>query len=565
MEFGEIKRLIWDGHFDEASSLIQSTSFSNSLDKDFLILILYHCQFNILKKHEFLLDILSRIDSNVSDYHKLISLLCKEYIGRIGLSQDEHNQIKKIYTSISGKLGEDWQHYFNFIQSYELHLNEKQDEALIFATRSMELAQKIDFPQGVIDTYDLISKLQNPGTDQHVDFGNTKKVLEKGFKYAGEKSRELLTLELLSSLTIYSYAWVGQYNESLSYAKRGLEISQIHNLDFWNIHFLESMVGSLLQLGKVEEAHKRNTSAFEAANRLLNTNLKQLSQNELINLVQENVPLWMQIEWLLQGAGKIAYMVNKHIKAINYFQTTLALRYARQTYYKKHSISGNPFIAIGYTIVQLVNVLVKNGRIDEVPTYIELLKELNNQNPNNHYIPSKLKLAQSILLKKSTRMKNKVEAQELLKTAISNGIPDANELNLATYHLCDLLIEEFQLYGDMEVYTEATQLLDKIVDKSKQQQNVIYQVEAIILRSQFSLIEGDYEKTVNYLDEAFELASNKQNPSLIKRVNDERSNLLSEIEKWKLINLKNLSVQEKLHKVKIQSYISKALDIIEKT
>ena len=174
-------------------------------------------------------------------------------------------------------------------------------------------------------------------------------------------------------------------------------------------------------------------------------------------------------------------------------------------------------------------------------------------------------MAEGLILKSSKKMRDKVLAQQIFKDMLSTKPTEFHTINFALYSLCDLMIEEVSVYGDEEVLIEVNELVDTIYDKAEAKNHPQFKIESKLLKSKFLLLRGDVDAAENLIYDSLKIAEEYGMDKQLERITQEEKILSNEknLKELKEISGDHLTIQEKLKKIEIQSYLKNALKIIE--
>ncbi|MFQ5978110.1 MAG: tetratricopeptide repeat protein [Candidatus Heimdallarchaeota archaeon] len=210
------------------------------------------------------------------------------------------------------------------------------------------------------------------------------------------------------------------------------------------------------------------------------------------------------------------------------------------------------------TLYQLVLVTLELELLDQAQQYLERLEIFHTREPNA-LIHFQVKLAKGLILKRSTRITLKTEAQNILKELVTEQIVDHGLTVHAILNYCDMLVAELKFSGEPEVLEELEGLFQMLIDLGHKQQAPFLVIEALLLRSKVSLIEGDMEKVDVFLEQARITAEKKGLSYLLPKIIRHQELLDSEIKKGFDFADKNVDLKERLERVELQTYIIETL------
>lgn len=149
----------------------------------------------------------------------------------------------------------------------------------------------------------------------------------------------------------------------------------------------------------------------------------------------------------------------------------------------------------------LICVTLDQCAHDQAQEYLQRLQQIHDQE-DNKILSQQYRMARGLVLKTSTRARDRVTAQELLEEVVNNEVVNHSLTVQAMLHLCELLLDEFKAYGDQAVFQDAQSLTNKINTIVEQQHSFALIVDALLLQAKFALIEGNLSQASQFLDQA---------------------------------------------------------------
>ncbi|MHA2092285.1 MAG: tetratricopeptide repeat protein, partial [Candidatus Kariarchaeaceae archaeon] len=325
------------------------------------------------------------------------------------------------------------------------------------------------------------------------------------------------------------YRTKGELDKALKYFKRGLAFFNEVGNPFY-------IALALNNIGDAYRARGELDKALEYLQRSL--------------ALKENIGNPQDIATSLDNIGIIYRAKGELNKAIDYFQRSLALE----------EVIGND-IWSSYTLFYLILIALDQQDQTRAQAYLNQLQQLHTRTPNKK-IHLRSQLAEALVLKRSKRMRDKVQAQVLLNQIVNEEVIWFEWTALATINYCDLLLFEVKSFGDPEVWAEAKTLIQQFSTKAQDQQLFPMIVEALLLRAKFATIEGELQQALKYYDQAKLTATEKNLDLLTQKIAGERRTFELEFEKWQDLIQSNASLQERLKMAHIEDYMKDMLKIV---
>ncbi|MHA2054957.1 MAG: carbon-nitrogen hydrolase family protein, partial [Candidatus Hodarchaeales archaeon] len=170
--------------------------------------------------------------------------------------------------------------------------------------------------------------------------------------------------------------------------------------------------------------------------------------------------------------------------------------------------------------------------------------------------------AQALVLKNKKRAKDKIEAQQILSEIVDQRFDYEFEFYIKV-NLCELLLDELKFYGEEDVLQEIQKLLSSISGLANNLRSITNLVILYSLEAKLALIEGDAEFSKNMLNKALSLAEDKGMDLLMTKIEYQQNYLMSQLDEWKAMLVKNSSIQEKFEHLNLKKYIENAITIVK--
>ncbi|MFX1254597.1 MAG: tetratricopeptide repeat protein [Promethearchaeota archaeon] len=250
-----------------------------------------------------------------------------------------------------------------------------------------------------------------------------------------------------------------------------------------------------------------------------------------------------EIARLLSNIGMIYTQKDQWEEALEYHQRSLALQ---------EEIGNNRDMAI--TLFQLIHMHLDKNSLDEAQHYLHRLDEINNQGENKA-ISQRLRLAKALMMKSSTRVRNKLKAAEFLEEIAEEEIIDHRLSIIALLSLCDLLLFELRISGDQEVLDELQARVTKLQEIAKRQHSHWLLAETYVLKSKLALLDLDIQGAQQFLDQAQLIAEKRGFQKLVIKILSEQASFRKQIDKWKLLSEQNASMTERSELAQLESLL----------
>lgn len=213
------------------------------------------------------------------------------------------------------------------------------------------------------------------------------------------------------------------------------------------------------------------------------------------------------------------------------------------------------------SLQHLIELLIKKNERERAKPYLDQLRLINEASDNRiHDLFYQYSLA--LYLKSSNRNRNKVDAERLFeKLIIKNDFLFEVKIKCIK-HLLELLINEFTLYHDMEVFSEITSHIDDLYNIGQTKEMYATTVEALIMKSKLQNIQGEFKSAKIFLDEAKLLAEEKGLKLLVQKTEGEQKAMTDTIKNMRKMIANNRGLVERMEALELDDYIKKVQTLI---
>ncbi len=253
-----------------------------------------------------------------------------------------------------------------------------------------------------------------------------------------------------------------------------------------------------------------------------------------------------------------------HMKSLAYFKRINNIWFIAHLYNNLgnlHCIKGECDIALKYLeealilwepyslmkdacLDSMIWVSLENGDIERAQRYFQQLENLYNENKSS---PLKVlyKFNKARILKRSSRIRDKAKAEELLKQVIENEY-HFFEIKIAAHvNLCDLLLAEFRVNNNSEVLEEVNRYIDNLLSIAEASGSYNIFCNTFILQAKLALINFDMKAARRFLTQAQKIAESHGIKRLAMKVSQEHDELIKQSKLWENLNESELPLSER--------------------
>jgi tetratricopeptide (TPR) repeat protein len=337
------------------------------------------------------------------------------------------------------------------------------------------------------------------------------------------------------------YMVMGNFNNSLNAFKKGMEVDQRLGLTFvmWSSY---NIGGSYINRGEFEKALKLNL------NRIKILEDENLDGGPVFNILPYS------------GAGDIHKYLGNYDQSLNFYQ--LALQKWKEV---PQTMLTQNYLAMHYLDLIDLHLLEQNlDQAHEIFNEFKMWNQTLEESPDAIRIRNNLLYCEALILKFSPRMVNKSQAQikfkQLLEEDVIHGAIRKIEI---IKHLCDLYIYELKSEPSEEVFNEAKLLIKHLIELASEHGLFLKLIEAYIILSKFELIESNFQKAINTLEKAKNIATEQNLTHLYQTIENEIEALNDKVQEWNSLIERNAELTERIKASKLEDYVRQALKIKE--
>jgi len=197
-----------------------------------------------------------------------------------------------------------------------------------------------------------------------------------------------------------------------------------------------------------------------------------------------------------------------------------------------------------FPLSNLIEVALEKGEFELAQQYYDRLKNLYNQKKDGTIVLL-YQFYKALMLKRSSRIRDKAKAEKLLKQVIETESLWFETIINAIVHLCDLLLAEFRLNNNSEVLDELNHYIAKLLTIAEKQHSYIVFCETFILQAKLALINFDMKAARRFLTQAQKIAESYGIKRLAMKISHEHDELLRQIKMWEKLKESETSLSER--------------------
>lgn len=193
------------------------------------------------------------------------------------------------------------------------------------------------------------------------------------------------------------------------------------------------------------------------------------------------------------------------------------------------------FFSIEGSISSLITLAAEHGDNERAQKYFHRLEYIYKQKKNKTFSID-YKFNKALILKASSRIRDKAKAEELFKELIETNTIAFDLIIKAHIHLCDILLMEYRINNDSEIFAELNHYIANLLAIAEKQRSYIVFCECFILQARLALLNFDIKPARLFLTQAQKIAESYSMKRLAMKISFEHDKLLKELDMWE--NLK---------------------------
>ena len=233
----------------------------------------------------------------------------------------------------------------------------------------------------------------------------------------------------------------------------------------------------------------------------------------------------------LNSIGGVYGIIGDYDLSLNYCEEALVL-------YEIQSMG------VEVCLDNLIDATLDKGDIERAQKYFDRLENLNNQKKNSQ-IKLFYQFNKAIMLKRSSRIRDKAKAEELFKQVIETKTVHNEVIRDSLVYLCDLLLAEFRMTNDIEVLKELNHYIAQLLTIAENLHSYRVFCETFILQAKLALLNLDVKAARRFLTQAQKIAESYGIKRLAMKISYEHDELLKQINMWEKLKSSDSPLSER--------------------
>ncbi|MHA1481395.1 MAG: tetratricopeptide repeat protein [Candidatus Thorarchaeota archaeon] len=189
--------------------------------------------------------------------------------------------------------------------------------------------------------------------------------------------------------------------------------------------------------------------------------------------------------------------------------------------------------------------------------------EAIDEKQNSLFTSQYFRVAKAILLKNSERVEDQETAMKLFKEVVEEHITVFDVSVISLLNLCDILLSQLRNSDNEELLVRIQEYVEMAQEIATDQGMSWLRAETYWLQSQISLIELDYEKARNLLNQAQHIAEQDGLHQLARRISSEYDTLLEEQDIWAELSKEKAPLSHRVKAAHIDVHVERMTKLQE--
>jgi len=252
---------------------------------------------------------------------------------------------------------------------------------------------------------------------------------------------------------------------------------------------------------------------------------------------EQSVKLWKELKSKLNIARNYNCIADLYRMKGN---TELAIQYSKQSVLLSESDLREQSNNLDFLIVNLI----ENGDLESAKEYLKKLEQISSK-LQSKAVSLNILSHKALLLKMSTRVRNRGKAEEIFKDILSRD-PTPEIKKRALLNLSDLLLIELRTTSDLEVLNELNQNLTRLIDIAEKSKSYLLLAEIYFLKAKLASTTLNLKDARRFLTQAKQISKRWGFNKLAASISTEREKLGKQLIIWENLKNEDISLGERI-------------------
>ncbi len=206
-------------------------------------------------------------------------------------------------------------------------------------------------------------------------------------------------------------------------------------------------------------------------------------------------------------------------------------------------VGGSMWMAWSY--LHIIQVLLTKKEFTLAQNYLKEFKQYSKENVEDWLSNNLYPLATALVLKSSSRMRDRVEAETILKKIVEES-SFIFLTNFALMNLCDWYFEEFRISNQMDILDDIHPLIDHLQRNARETNSFLFLANTKLFQAKLALLQINLLEARKLLTEAQLIADEHDLQLLAGAISKEHDLLLDELKQWESFKKTQTPVSERI-------------------
>ncbi len=390
------------------------------------------------------------------------------------------------------------------------------------------------------------------------------KALELAFQWLElhETQKKALDIAHLYYQIADIYIYKGELNQALDYANKSLRIREELGNQIGVVSSLYLIGLIYFQKGNFDQALGVVKGFFNIQEISLATKLRIYS---LFGAVYKQKG---EVDRSLKYYNKAANLAKKEGYIEDFIESTMSIG---STYRMKGELDeaskylqrsmetaekyNSPY-GVSSSLFYLILTNLDNKSQEQAEINLVKLEQFTNQS-NSKVFDQVYMIAKALVLKSSGRIRNRTEAELLLKQITEDKITTPHLYLSALVSLSEIFLEELEMTNNPEVLDELNPLISRISKIAEKQNAYLWLAEIKLLQGKLALIQAKIKDAEELLTQAQQIAELHGLNLLSIKISNEHDNLLDQLNFWKNLEKEKIPMSERIKLASVDGIIDR--------
>jgi tetratricopeptide (TPR) repeat protein len=209
----------------------------------------------------------------------------------------------------------------------------------------------------------------------------------------------------------------------------------------------------------------------------------------------------------------------------------------------------------------LISIFLDKNSPDLAREYLQYFNQYIKKHERTHgegmtyYKTVWHKLSEARVLKASTRIRERAEAEKILNEILETATFDPRLKAQAAIEICDYYLEELRSTNDLKILDDIQPFITILLEESKHTNSYPLQSQTSLLQGKISLLQMNMGDARRHLTQAEQIAEDHGLQLLAREISKEHDKLLNQLDKWETLKNNDASISERISLAELNNSI----------